>query len=207
MEDHHIQFVEIVGIDDDLLLPWLDLYETAFPPTERVLVSSQLKLLKHRAPDEAADHHILAVLNEQGSLTGMLQYEVIQNVSAAFLWYFAVQPEHRGKGLGTQMYQELWHRLDLDTSTVLVFEVEMPEEAQSQEQRRLAERRIAFYHRQGARLLRGVHYMQSVGWHQPLTPMHVMVHAHEQIDALTAYDMARAVFQDSISQIGQLALE
>ena len=29
-------------LDDDLLFPWLDLYETAFPPTEKVLVSSFL---------------------------------------------------------------------------------------------------------------------------------------------------------------------
>jgi hypothetical protein len=43
-----------------------------------------------------------------------------------------------------------------------VFEVEIPEQAESQEGRRLAESPIAFYQRQGAQLLGDVQYMQSV---------------------------------------------
>ena len=38
-------FVPIEDLHDELLLPWLDLYETAFPPTERVLISTILENL------------------------------------------------------------------------------------------------------------------------------------------------------------------
>ena len=30
--ENELTFVEITRLDDPILLPWLDLYETAFPP-------------------------------------------------------------------------------------------------------------------------------------------------------------------------------
>jgi len=207
MGSEELRMVEIVDINDDLLLPWLTLYETAFPPAERLLVSTQLQMLKRRTTDESGGACMLAVLDGQGSLIGMMQYEVIQQASAAILRYFAVQPAKRDHGLGSRIYRELWNRLDAAACRALVLEVEIPEEAESEEHRRLAEKRIAFYGRLGARLLRGVHHMQYVGWHQAPIPMHVMVHSREPISAQVAYDIAKAVLDDSTSQVGALSLD
>jgi len=207
MDPKKLRYVELVNMDDDLLLPWLDLYETVFPPSERLLVSNQLQFLKRRAAGDGKDNHMVAALDAQGCLTGLLQYSIGPEASVAFLWYFAVQPTERGKGLGAEMYGELWNRLDAAACRALVFEVEIPEETESDEQRRLAERRITFYRRLGARLLRGVSHMQYVGWHQAPIPMHVMVHSREPLVAQVAYDIAKAVLEDSISQVAHLSLE
>lgn len=172
-----------------------------------MLVSDHLRLLKQKAAGEASHHYMLATLNAHGAVIGLLQYEILTESDAAFLWYMALQLKERNKGLGTQMYSELWNRLDTETCRVLVFEVEIPEQAESQEDRRVAERRISFYRRQGAQLLRGVQYMQSVGWHQPPILMHVMVHSRDRTSPQAAYDLAKAVFGDSINQVGQLSLE
>ena len=207
MESDTLRFVEITDINDDLLLPWLDLYETAFPPPERILISAHLRILKGKAAGEARHDHMLAALDAPGSLIGLLQYEILPEADAGFLWYLAVQAKERNRGLGTRMYRELWDRLDAETCSALVFEVEIPEHVESQEDRHLAERRIAFYRRQGAKLLGGVRYIQSVGWHQPSVPMHVMVHPRERIDPQAAYDLAKAIFEDSITQVGRLSLD
>ena len=53
-------YAEITELGDDLLLPWLDLYETPFPPTEKVLVSDHVKVLKDKASGLEAEHHLLA---------------------------------------------------------------------------------------------------------------------------------------------------
>ena len=198
--------VEIADLNDGLLLPWLDLYETAFPPNERELVSSKLDLLKAKMRGDAEEETMLAAVVEQQTLIGIVDYEVNQALSVALLWYFAVKRELRGKGLGSQIYRELIAQLAAKGIRTLIVEVEMPEEAESKEKYRWAERRIAFYRRLGAKLLTGVHYMQDVGWHQPPTPMHIMVHPLQPLDAQSAYDLAKAIFEDAIEQTGPLAL-
>ncbi len=196
---------EITDLDDDLLLPWLDLYETAFPPAERMLVSFYVRLLKERWPN----HHLLAI-QRGGVFVGLAHYVLIPQHKLAWLWMFAVTPEARNHGVGTAIYGEIVRRLPAGTVAMLI-EVERPDLASTEAERALAERRIAFYRRQGARLLEGVHYIQSVGPHQPPLPMHVMIHPFEPLDAEAAFGLACAVFgaaagAASITQIGPLAL-
>jgi len=167
METKSFSLVELIDVNDDLLLPWLDLYETALPANERELVSSQLGLLKAKSRNDEKEQVMLAAIDEQGALFGIIQYQFNRQLSVALLWYFAVNRELRNKGLGSQMYRELCAQLTSGGIRALIFEVEIPEDAESKEGRQLAERRIAFYRRLGAKLLTGVHYLQYVGWHQP----------------------------------------
>ncbi len=195
-----LSITPITHLDDDLLLPWLDLYETAFPPAERMLVSFYLRLLK----EKWAGHHLLAVQRE-GVFVGLVHYVVIAEHHLAWLWMFAVTPQARNNGLGTAIYRQIVGRLPAET-VAMFLEVERPDLAPTEAERRLAERRIKFYRRQGAQLLAGVHYVQSVGPHQPPLPMHVMVHPLRPMDAATAFHLARAIFGDVITQSGELSL-
>lgn len=201
-----LEMVEIVDLDDDLLLPWFDLYETSFPFSERLLISTQMKILKAKANGEAQHQHLYAALDQNGEFVGLVEYEIVPDVPAAFLWYMAVKPDLRGQGLGTQMYRMLVDRLVPQQVGTLVFEVEIPEHAGSEDSRRLAERRLAFYEKNGARLLEGIHYMQHIGWHYPPTQMHVMVHSRRPVDAHQAYQVAAGVFEDAIRAVGSLTL-
>lgn len=190
----------ITRLDDDLLLPWLDLYETAFPANERMLVSFYLRLLKEQWPN----HHLLAIQRE-GQFVGLTHYVVIAEHHLAWLWMFAVTPEARNHGLGAAIYREIVGRLPVGTVAMLL-EVERPDLAHTAADRQLAERRIAFYRRQGARLLDGVHYVQSVGPHQLPLAMHIMVHPLQPVDAPTAFRLAHTLFGDAITQTGELSL-
>ena len=200
----NLYITEITDLDDDLLLPWLDLYETAFPPAERMLVSFYLRLLREKQEGLHSDHHLLAVQRE-GVFVGLAHYVVVAEHNLAWLWMFAVTPEARNQGLGAAIYADVVRRLPAGTVAMLI-EVERPDLAHTDAERRLAERRIAFYRRQGARLLEGVHYVQSVGPHQPPLPMHVMIHPLQPLDAGTAFRLAHAVFDDAVTQTGALSL-
>jgi GNAT superfamily N-acetyltransferase len=112
--------VEISGCADPLLMPWLDLYETAFPPAERVLASAVL-----RAVEQGPVHTLLAALDEAGELVGMAWYHTPQPWLAS-LWYLAVRADRRGRGLGARIYREVLRRLP-PTSVAMLFEVEQPE--------------------------------------------------------------------------------
>lgn len=206
MLSNSFNLVEITDLNDDLLLPWLDLYETTFPPNERELVSSKLSLLKTNVGKNEKKEIMLVATNEQKSLIGIINYEFNEELSVAILWYFAIKEGLQSKGLGSQMYREFTSQLVLRGIQTLFFEIEIPEKVETKEKRQLAERRIEFYRRLNAKLLTGVRYMQHVGSHQPPTPMHIMVYSLQPLDAQIAYDLAKAIFEDNIEQIDSLAL-
>ncbi len=200
----NLYITEINDLNDDLLLPWLDLYETAFPPTERMLVSFYLRLLREKREGLQPNHHLLAVQRE-GVFVGLAHYVMIAEHNLAWLWMFAVTPEARNLGIGAAIYRDIVARLCVGTVAMLL-EVERPDLAHTEAERELAERRIAFYRRQGARLLEGVHYVQSVGPHQAPLPMHVMFHPLQAFDADTAFQLARTILGDAITLTGALSL-
>ena len=202
MEPRDLTFTEIVNITDDRFLPWLDLYETAFPPAERVLVSTFIHLLKEKSTGEALDQHLLAGLDAQKNLAGMAAYELNPEAGLAFLWYLAIAPNLRSQGIGSFFYQEIVRRVDLAKYPLLLYEVEIPEGEDSA----TALRRIQFYQRNGAQILSGIYYMQHVGWHQPPIPMHLMVHLRKPLEPQQVFDLAKIAFQDHLQQTSDLKL-
>jgi GNAT superfamily N-acetyltransferase len=204
LDSNGLSFVEIVDIQDDRLMPYLDLYETSFPPSERILVSAFLNILKEKSQGLATGLHLIAVIDSQDRLVGMLLYELNPDAAAALLWYIAVSPDVRGKGIGARVYRKILEDIDPVIYKALLFEVEIPENEHLEGN---AWRRIQFYRRQGARLLSGIHYIQHVGWHQPPIPMHIMVHPLREMNTAEIYPVVKAVFQENVEQVGQFSLE
>jgi len=202
-----IRIVEIGSITDDLLLPWLDLYEIAFPAHEKIPVSGHLQILKKRARGEACHSHLLAALDENDNLVGLARYGNIEECCCAYLWYLAVIPQVRNQGIGAAIYEDLRMRAQADDLKAMVFEVEMPSEAATPEDAEIAERRISFYRRMGAKIMTGIQYLQTVGPHQPVTPMHIMIHRFKEVDPEEAFAMGKIIFEDSLTHVGNVELE
>ncbi len=196
-------FSEITDIQDDLFLDWLDLFETLFPANEKLLFSTLLKILKSKGQGEGAGMHMLAIRNECGKTVGMVLYQLVPDKNLVVLRYLGTAPSEQGKGLGTRIYRDLLEMLDPAVYQALIFEVEIPGHDQASQQ---AERRIQFYLRNGAALLEGIHYMQDIGWHQPQTPMHIMVHPLQPITPEQAFALAKSMFGDLVKQTGTLSL-
>lgn len=197
--------VELYSRADRLLPDWLDMYELSFPFEERVLTSNFLRLLEKKERGEAQDMTLSALADSDGKLIGLAAYQIEPHLSAGFLWYIAISPTARGKGLGSEYYRQIVDKI-FQSAEVLLYEVEMPERSQDEGRRRNAERRILFYQRNGAALLSGIHYLQSVGSHAPPVPMHLMFHQRRPFTAQQAFELARHLFDDAVQQTGPLAL-
>lgn len=203
-----LQFHEIVSLNDELYDPWLDLYQTAFPLNEQMRVSDHNRVLRSKAKGKAKEEHLLAALDREGKLVAMARYDDLPECRAAALWYMAVVPGLRSKGIGSRLYQHILQQLGAaqPAAEALLLEVETPELTHTPKERELAVKRIAFYQRNGAKLLRGIDYTQSVGW-QPPVRMSIMVHPLHAMAADEAFRLAECLFEDSLQQAGPLALE
>ena len=172
-----------------------------------MLVSALNRTVRSIASGEDRETTMAVAVDNAGEAAAMVHYEVNEEAGAAVLWYRAVSAPMRLKGIGTGVYRSVIARIRNERPAIraLVYGVERPEDAEG-EHRGLCERRIAFYRRNGARLLSGIRYTQSVGW-QPPVRMHVMVHPFEALSAEAAFEMARSTLGDAVERVGALGLE
>jgi GNAT superfamily N-acetyltransferase len=128
------------------------IYEDGFPARLRSDFSA---LTAHREDGELA----LALLYG-GRPRGFAMLRPLGATGWVFLRYFVVDQHLRGQGVGGILWQHLTGRLRADGYTMLVFDVEDPEEpGRDEAESVIRSRRIAFYQRLGAGLLpvRGYH--------------------------------------------------
>lgn len=205
--ENPMTYRDITTLDDPLYDDYLDLYQKAFPLNEQMLVSDFNRALRRNVLEEPTDQRLVAAVASDGNLAGMARYSIDAISNAGVLWYLAVSEDSRGLGTGSGFYAEIVRRLteELPGLAALVFEVERPDCAGSPEDAVLAERRIRFYQRNGARLLCGVDYVQSTGW-QPDVPMHLMVHSFSAKSPEEAFNVCSVVFGNSLRQTGTLSL-
>ena len=198
-----LRFVEITDANDDLFSDWLDLYETSFPPEEKVLVSEFIDLLEEKAKGARPNSHIQAAL-QNDRFVALLRYDLGKEPGIAYLWYIAVHPDARSGGIGSACFNEVVGRAQEAQLRAVVFEVEIPEHLDDVERRECARRRIEFYRRQGALVLGGIRYIQRLP-NQPEIPLHIMVRPMEAVTARQAFEMAQLLFDD-VTQIAELEL-
>ncbi len=198
--------MEITALQDPLLGPWLDLYQKSFPLGEQALVSTHLTEIGQRACGAQSHAIHMAATDEDGLFLGLSNWEMVPQTDAAALWYLAVKPTERSRGVGSAMYRHIARQCRCCGARALVIEVEDPASCHGSECRADAERRISFYKRNGACLLSGIAFTLSVGW-QPPMPMSVMIHPFEEMDPDTAFALCRCILGDGLQQVGALGLE
>jgi len=162
----------ILSLQDDYLYPWLDLYEAAFPPVERIPVSLMLRGIRQYDLGQMPRSEYLAAVDAQGQFVGMVQWTWYPEYGTAYLGYFAIIPGQRGGGLGSQVYRMLIDRAAQRGALLLAFDVEQPDRQAAPAAHDLALRRIRFYQRKGAGLLSGLEFFYG----EPPMQQYVMAH-------------------------------
>ena len=201
-----ICFHEILTLDDNLIQPWFRLYELSFPPEERILIADIIGLLINKSHGLNMNEHLIAA-SEDDKLLGIAYWETRPDYNLALLWYLAVEENLRGRGIGASIYNEIISQAEKSSAIALIHEVETIEHQPGDRGREQAERRIEFYRRHGAHLLNGIHYLQSVGPHQPPIPCHIMIRPFQKITPVQAFELSKSIFGDAITRKGSLTLD
>lgn len=199
-------FKTITSLHDPLLPAWLDLYEIAFPPEERMLVSHVIQTITAKEEGRQVLEEIVAVVDAGQNVLGMLYYELRSDLRAAGLYYLAVAPDVRNQGLGSRIYGEMIARCRAAGCRILVFDVEIPELSSTSEGQTLALRRINFYYRHGTQLLEGVRSMLQAHTSRAIIPLYIMAYPLETITPEEVCSMAKELLSDSVTYTGPLRL-
>jgi len=138
------------------------IYEEGFPPHQRVGFA---------AVTAAREEGELALaLTGGGHPCGFAVLRPLGGTGWVFLRYFVVDRARRGQGLGGVLWERLTEWLRDAGFTLLVFDIEDPEEPAGPDQTGLRFRRLRFYQRHGASLLPVTGYRaphaapESSGW-------------------------------------------
>ena len=158
------QLRSAVDADFDHLI---QLYTDAFPASERKSTSTL-----HRMLHDASYRFFVAKREE--TFVGFAIAKHCAGKEVALLEYMAVSPGHREQGLGRELYKAVAGMLRR-TSPALLIEVESdhlpgPEQASQA-------RRKAFYHRQGARQIAGLHWLMPAVADTEPPPMDLLLHS------------------------------
>lgn len=160
---------------------FLQLYNEAFPPDERRLYESGKQL--HDFIKVKLGRFDVFVAMEEGIFLGFLTYWTFGGYT--YVEHFAVNPENRGKGIGTF----LLNHLIKEVSENVLLEVELPENDE-------ARRRVAFYERNGFRKRENIDYMQPA-YGQGQKPVKLLLMTHGDVnlhDKATISEMHREVY-------------
>lgn len=147
---------------------FLRLYNQSFKPAERRLYKDEKELNAFIVSHQGKFHAFAA--EDGGLFLGFLSYWEFPHW--IYIEHFAVEPEHRGKRIGSLMLQ---HLMKTKGENVLI-EVERPEDSDK------GEDRIRFYERNGFRLVHDFEYVQPpYSAAQKAVPMKLMVHGDVKI--------------------------
>lgn len=184
-------------IHHPLLVEAMRIWHEAFPRNEQMSVPWWLETLL-ALPHPKKRLLIFTSDERPGEALGMALVET--SAPAAYLAYFCTRHDLRGQGIGAAAYRQLAAALFGEGFTAIVLEVELPQTGEA------AARRIGWYRRQGAQLLDGVRWIQTVDNGSAGLPMGLMVHARETISAREAYRLACIGLGAQIEIAGELAL-
>lgn len=158
-----IKIVELLDLEGDQASQALTMYETAFSRAERLPVDNLIASLNERIGLDWINH--FWILTEAETVLGLAIFSYFRSTRLALLKYLAIQSEIRGQGYGSLLFRgvlsQVWRdaiESDGRRPLGLCFEVKRPQAASNPEEQRLRQRRIAFYERQGAHIVKQINY-------------------------------------------------
>lgn len=156
---------------------FLDVYklmQVSFPPSEFRTYEEQLALFKR-------PNYKVYVFEENNVMLAFVAEWILTGIH--FIEHFAVNPELRGHGIGSEITSEYLKQI----STSVVIEVEAADTS-------IAKRRIAFYERSGF-ALSNIEYIQPLLRKTSTDVLLRLMHFPAEISEETLYEAKREIFQ------------
>jgi GNAT superfamily N-acetyltransferase len=198
-----LDFHRLSGIADLHFPAWLDAISTGFPPDEQMLPSFFFDALGMER------FRFYATLDQSQALVAILMYQLRPHNDTCYLWYIWVADHLRSQGIGSQVFGFMvgQAREELPNLRAVVWEIERTDVSPSRQERQDAERRMAFYRRQGGLVATNVVYHQSCGRADQLPKlMHLCLLPVQPLSEQESLAILRDVFGDSMEPVDRLVL-
>jgi GNAT superfamily N-acetyltransferase len=143
-----MKIIEVKAITDPLFDEAMEIYDASFPRNERHARSVIEERMERKL-------YRLFIGQKDGETVLMALFYPLKGSQFVLFDYMAVATSHRDKGFGTQFLKSMSKTIGLGKRH-LVLEVEDPRSGEDKDQR---VRRIEFYERQGAKMLKDVRYI------------------------------------------------
>jgi GNAT superfamily N-acetyltransferase len=180
----------------------LKIYERSFPDAERDPVENIAASLYNPDPEKEVTR--FRVLIEQDVVAGFIYFSSYKEYYLGFLKFIAVREDIRGKGIGPILLQDGIQQIRRDGVRAtgwpylgLVLEVERPEMVENDQDRQIRERRIQFYRRNGAVMIKDIDYIAPpIAEGKPSLPFHLIV-----LRSIPKYGMQHWLRQNAVKAL------
>lgn len=159
----------------------ITLYTESFLPIERIPVESIVSMLK-----EDKNYHMYVTKIKDVTVGFSLLY-VFGDLKIGFLAYMAVDQKYRGKNIGSQIFYHVFEECKklIDTPIGLLMEIQRSDVGNVEEATK-RKKRISFYSRLGANLLKDVnHFLIPQQGYDNLELVHLMIKPYGEMHSLT----------------------
>ncbi|MES2219191.1 MAG: GNAT family N-acetyltransferase [Pseudomonadota bacterium] len=169
---------------------WWDIYTQSFPLAERD-TKQQLILSLHK------NIALIGCYRLQNSMAAIVVLYRMQAPAFAFLHYFAVAKAWRNKSLGSKLFPTILTEADKfvlennQETLGLIWEVEDPTVAQTEQDRYIQIKRINFYERLGGKVFNSKFIQPAIN-NQNTVPMQLMYHSTKK--KLSEQAIAAAIY-------------
>ncbi len=126
----------------------IKIYIESFPPNERHSIAT----IKTRIE---SGYYRLFIGRLENEVVFMALFWPLKNTEFILFDYMAVKKNYRNKGIGTKFLENIFDILKVK-DRYLILEVENPEYGDNKEQRK---KRVAFYKRHGAKIMKNLRYI------------------------------------------------
>ncbi len=181
-----VEFIELTEVDSADYRQAIEIYEEAFPLAERHPVN----VISHRISTGLYKAYV-GRLKETGEVVLMAFLWPFQDSNLILLDYLAAKKSFRGKSVGSSYLSKMSQILESQQKYILI-EVDNPKFAPNEEE---ATRRIAFYQRNGAQLLKDLRYLLPPLQGDEPTEMFLMISPHYKTPQIEAALVRNLIIQ------------
>lgn len=206
--DGELIFTSLAAADLVSDSSWWDIYNEAFPSTERESPKVILRSLE-------MDVGVAFAARSKDETIAIATTHLLKNPPAVFLVYLATTKKFRGQGCGGELLEYTWktgyEKLSACNFKALGFvaEVDAPDESGDMEEKYVRERRIGFFARHGVELLPRS-YIQPAVDGITTVPMQLIFRPAEGYgppDSVLADTLVRAIYFEKYQGVNGIARE
>jgi len=186
-----VEFVELTSVDSPEYNQAIEIYEEAFPLAERQPVS----VIRHRISSGLYQAYV-GRLEETGEVVSLAFLWPFKDSNFILLDYLAVKKSIRGQNVGSAYLASMIQVLNPQQKYLLI-EVDNPKFAPDESE---ATRRIAFYQRNGAQLMKDLRYLLPPAQGNEPTEMMLMIFPNyktPQIEASQVRDLIIQLYREA----------